>query len=111
MLNDSHRIKEVIKANFLGVIPDNELNWAAPYNYNWFMNSKGIGIFNKDRIEFNEVTLLSLYNQLILHYTSYYINVWESICHTTEKPFLIQQKDPGHSTRQANKETICNICM
>ena len=73
---DGHRIEEVRQTKFLGVVLDNELNWHAHCDYICSKMSKGIGIIIKARKVFNEATLLSLYNSLILPYVSYCIHVW-----------------------------------
>ena len=73
---DGHRIEEVRQTKFLSVVLDNELNWHAHCDYICSKMSKGIGIIIKARIVFNEATLLSLYNSLILPYVSYCIHVW-----------------------------------
>ena len=53
--------------------------------------SKGIGIIIKARKVFNEATLLSLYNSLILPYVNYCIHVWGRTNHTHLKHVLILQ--------------------
>ena len=63
---DGHRIEEVSQTKFLGVILDNKLNWTAHCNYICCKMSKGIGIIIKARKVFNQTTLLSLNNSLIL---------------------------------------------
>ena len=73
---DGHRIEEVRQTKFLGVILDNKLNWHAHCDYICSKMSKGIGIIIKARKVFNEATLLSLYNSLILSYVSFCIHVW-----------------------------------
>ena len=44
---DSHMIEQVSQTEFLGVILDNKLNWAAHCNYICCKMSKGIGIIIK----------------------------------------------------------------
>ena len=73
---DGHRIEEVRQTKLLGVILDNKLNWHAHCDCICSKMSKGIGIIIKARKVFNEATLLSLYNSLILPYVSYCIHVW-----------------------------------
>ena len=51
--------------------------------------SKGIGIIIKARKVFNEATLLSLYNSLILPYVSYCIHVWGRAYDTHLKHVLV----------------------
>ena len=74
--NPPVKIEEVRHTKFLGVILDNKLNWHAHCEYICGKMSKGIGIIIKARKVFNEATLLSLYNSLILPYLSYCIHVW-----------------------------------
>ena len=73
---DGHRIEEVRQTKFVGVILDNKLDWHAHCEYICGKMSKGIGIIIKARKVFNETTLLSVYNSLILPYVSYCIHVW-----------------------------------
>ena len=72
---DGHNIEEVSQTKFLWVILDHRLNWAAHCNYICCKMSNGIGIIIKARKVFNETTLFSLYNSLILPYISYCIHV------------------------------------
>ena len=72
---DGQRIEEVRHTKFLGVILDNKLNWHAHCEYICGKMSKGISIIIKARKVFNEATLLSLYNSLILPYLSYCIHM------------------------------------
>ena len=88
---DGHRIEEVRQTKFLGVILDNKLNWHAHCDYICSKMSKGIGIIIKARNEFNEATLLSLYNSLILPYVSYCIHVWGRAYDTHLKHVLVLQ--------------------
>lgn len=75
-------ILEVDETKFLGVIIDNKFKWSAHINYISTKISKGIGILIKVRKIFDESTLLSLYNSLILPYISYCIQVWGSAYET-----------------------------
>ena len=88
---DGHRIEEVRQTKFLGVILDNKLNWHAHCDYICSKMSKGIGIIIKARKVFNEATLLSLYNSLILPYVSYCIHVWGRAYDTHLKHVLVLQ--------------------
>ena len=89
---DGHKIEEVSQTKFLGVILDNKLNWAAHCNYICCKMSKGICIIMKARKVFNETTLLSLYNSLILPYISYCIHVWGKAYDTHLKNVLMLPK-------------------
>ena len=53
--------------------------------------SKGICIIIKARKVYNETTLLSLYNSLILPYVSYCIHVWGKAYDTHLKHVLVLQ--------------------
>ena len=88
---DGQRIEEVRHTKFLGVILDNKLNWHAHCEYICGKMSKGIGIIIKARKVFNEATLLSLYNSLILPYLSYCIHVWGKTYDTHLKHVLVLQ--------------------
>ena len=86
---DGQWIEEVRHTKFLGVILDNKLNWHAHCEYICGKMSKGIGIIIKARKVFNEATLLSLYNSLILPYLSYCIHVWGKTYDTHLKHVLV----------------------
>ena len=88
---DGQRIEEVRHTEFLGVILDNKLNWHAHCEYICGKMSKGISIIIKARKVFNEATLLSLYNSLILPYLSYCIHIWGKTYDTHLKHVLILQ--------------------
>ena len=88
---DGHRIDEVKQTKFLGVILDNKLHWHAHCDYICGKFSKGIGIIIKTRNVFNETTLLSLYNSLILPYVSYCIQVWGKAYDTHLKHVMVLQ--------------------
>ena len=75
-LIDGHPITEVKETKFLGVIIDNNLKWSAHIQYTSRKISKGIGVMVKARKVFEQNTLLSLYNSLILPYLNYCIHVW-----------------------------------
>ena len=66
ILIDGHPILEVKETKFLGVIIDNNLKWVAHIHYISRQISKGIGVIVKARKVFEQNTLLSLYNSLIL---------------------------------------------
>ena len=88
---DGHKIEEVKQTKFLGVILDNKLNWHAHCEYICGKIFKGIGIIIKARKVFNETTLLSLYNSLILPYVSYCIHVWGKAYDTHLKHVMVLQ--------------------
>ena len=89
-----HRIEEVRQTKFLGIILDNKLNWHAHCEYICGKMSKGIGIIIKARKVFNETTLLSLYNSLIMPYVCYCIHVWGKAYDTHLKHVLVLQNKP-----------------
>ena len=74
---DGHRIEEVRQT------------WQAHCEYICGKMFKGIGIIIKARKVFNETTLLSLYNSLILPYVSYCIHVWGKAYDTHLKHVLV----------------------
>ena len=78
---DNHPIKEVHHTKFLGVIIDNKLKWKEHIGCISQKIAKGIGVIIKARKVFDKVTLLSLYNSLILPYLSYCIYIWGNACH------------------------------
>ena len=88
---DGHRIEEVSQTKFIGVILGNKLNWHAHCEYICAKMSECIGIIIKARKVFNETTLLSLYNSLILPYASYCIVVWGKAYDTHLKHVLVLQ--------------------
>ena len=86
---DGHRIEEVKQTKFLGVILDNKLNSHAHCEYICGKISKGICIIIKAQKVFNDTTLLSLYNSLILPYLSYCIHVWGKAYDTHLKHVMV----------------------
>ena len=76
ILINGHPISEVKETKFLEVIIDNNLQWSAHIQYISRKISKGIGVIVKARKVFEQNTLLSLYNSLILSYLNYCIHVW-----------------------------------
>ena len=86
------KIDEVDRAKFLGVIIDNKLNWSHHTKHVTTKMSKGIGIIIKARKYFNQVTLLNLYNTMVLPYISYCIHVWGKAASTHINKIHILQK-------------------
>ena len=76
ILIDNCKINEVKETKFLGVVIDNALKWSSHLEYISGKVAKGIGVIIKARKIFSAVTLLSLYNSLIMPYLSYCIHVW-----------------------------------
>ena len=90
---DNHPIKEVHHIKFLGVIIDNKLKWKEHTGYISKKIAKGIGVIIKARKVFDKVTLLSLYNLLILPYISYCIHIWGNAYQThLQKLHVLQNK-------------------
>ena len=88
---DGHRTEEDRQTKFLGIILDNKLNWHAHCEYICGKMPKGIGIIIKARKVFNETTLLSLYNSLILPYVSCCNHLWGKVYDTHLKHVLVLQ--------------------
>ena len=117
---DGHKIEEVKQTKFLGMILDNKLNWHAHCEYICGKISKGIGIIIKARKVFNETTLLSLYNSLILPYVSYCIHVWGKAYDTHLKHVMVLQNKavrvnagvpPRTNADNLYLETWCTSCQ
>ena len=90
---DNHPINEVHHTKFLGVIIDNKLKWKEHIDYISKKIAKGIGVIVKARKVFDKVTLLSLYNSLILPYLSYCIHIWGNAYQThLQKLHVLQNK-------------------
>ena len=73
---DHCKINEVKETKFLGVVIDNTLKWSSHLEYISGKIAKGIGVIIKARKIFSTITLISLYNSLIMPYLSYCIHVW-----------------------------------
>ena len=86
------KINQVYKAKFLGVVIDDKLNWSDHIKYVVQKISKGIGIIIKARKYFNQDTLLSLYNTMVLPFISYCIHVWGKAANTHIGKIHILQK-------------------
>ena len=90
---DNHPINEGHHTKFLGVIIDNKLKWKEHIDYISKKIAKGIGVIVKARKVFDKVTLLSLYNSLILPYLSYCIHIWGNAYQThLQKLHVLQNK-------------------
>ena len=76
ILIDGRRISEVNETKFLGLIIDNNLQWSAHKQYISRNISKSIGVMVKARKVFEQNTLLTLHNSLILLYLIYCIHDW-----------------------------------
>ena len=91
ILIDGHQISEVKETKFLGVIVNNNLKWCAHIQYISRKKSKGICVMVKARKVFEQNTLLSLYNSLMLPCLNYYIHVWGK-AYNTHLNHLIKMK-------------------
>ena len=90
---DNHPINEVHHTKFLGFIIDNKLKWKEHIDYISKKIAKGIGVIVKARKVFDKVTLLSLYNTLILPYLSCCIHIWGNAYQThLQKLHVLQNK-------------------
>ena len=96
ILIDGHQISEVRETKFLGVIIDNNLKWSAHIQCISRKISKGIGVMVKARKVFEQNTLLSLYNSLILPYLSYCIHVWGKAYNTHLNHLIKMQNRAVH---------------
>ena len=76
ILIDHCKINEVKETKFWGVVVNNNLKWPSHLEYISGKIAKCIGVIIKARKIFSAVTLLSLYNSLIMPYLSYCIHVW-----------------------------------
>ena len=86
-------IKEVCHIKFLGVIIDNKLKWKDHIGYISKKSAKGIGVIIKAREVFDKITLLSIYNSLILLYIGYCIHIWGNAYQThLQKQHVLQNK-------------------
>ena len=73
---DGQSIVEVNETKFLGVVTDNKCKWSSHLGHISNIISKGIGVITKVRKVFDQTTLMSLCNSLILHYIMYCVDVW-----------------------------------
>ena len=64
-------IERVEKTKFLGVYIDKFFSWCEHINYVHSKVSKSLGIIYKAKSKLNEMSLLLLYNTLILPYLTY----------------------------------------
>ena len=79
---DDQSIVEVNETKFLGVVMDNRFKWSTHLGHISNKISKGIGVITNVRKFFDQTTLMSLYNSLILPYIMYCVHVWESAYET-----------------------------
>ena len=73
---DGQSIVEVNETKFLGVVIDNRFKWPSHLGHISNKISKGIGVITNVRKLFDQTTLMSLYNSLILPYIMYCAHVW-----------------------------------
>ena len=89
---DNHPIKDVHNTKFLGVIINNKPKCKEHIEYISKKIAKGIGVIIKTRV-FDKVTLLSLYNSLILPYLSYCIHIWGNAYRTHQQKLHVLQNN------------------
>ena len=90
---DNHTINEVHHTKFLGVIIDNKLKWKEHIGYIRKKMAKGIGVIVKARKVFDKVTLLSIYDSLILPYIYLlYTYLGECIPNTSTKTTCFKEQ-------------------
>jgi len=85
-------IEHVHFTKFLGVIIDSNLSWKNHISYISSKIAKNIGVLCRGRKIFNNETMLSLYNALILPYLTYCIHIWGSAYKTYINQLVLLQK-------------------
>lgn len=85
-------IKQVHCTKFLGVIIDSNLTWKNHISYISNKIAKNIGVLCRGRRVFNNDTMVTLYNSLILPYLTYCIHIWGSACKIYVNKVLLLQK-------------------
>ena len=65
---DGHKIDQVLKTKFLGVVIDNKLNWKEHVSLISGKISRSIGMIIKAKHSLNKDALMTLYNSFIYPY-------------------------------------------
>ena len=75
---------EVNGTKFLGVVIDNKSKWSSHLGHVASKMSKGVSVITKVRKFFDQTTLMSLYNSLILPYMMCCVGkwLWSPLCQT-----------------------------
>ena len=89
---DGHKIDQVVKTKFLGVVIDNKLNWKEHVSLISGKISRSIGMIIKAKHSLNKDALMTLYNSFIYPYLSYCNQVWGCTYNTTLKKLFTLQK-------------------
>ena len=91
---DNHPINEVHHTKFLGVIIDNKYKWKEHIDFIRKKIPKGIGVTVKARKVFDKVTLLSMYDSLIIPYLYLlFTYLGECIPNTSTKNTCFKEQD------------------
>ena len=85
-------IQRVTKANFLGVIVDQHLNWKDHISMVPHKISKSCGIISRTRNALDIKFKKMIYYSLIVPYITYCINVWSSTYRTNLKTLCTAKK-------------------
>ena len=91
LIND-HKLDQVKETVFLGVIPDENLNWKSEISHVANKVSKSIGIIRKSSFYLSTKSLRTLYFSLVYPYLFYCNLVWASTYRTNLVRLVILQK-------------------
>ena len=91
IVNAGQSIMEVNETKFLGMVIDNRLKWSSHLGHISNKISKDIRMITKVRKVFDETTLMSLYNSLILPYLMYCVHVWGNAYETHLRQLMTLQ--------------------
>ena len=73
---DSHTIKRVRKAKYLGIIMDEKLTWEDHIDYISLKIKRNIGIMRRERGDIPKTSLILLYKTLVEPYLGYCNTTW-----------------------------------
>ena len=104
---DGQSIGEVNETKFLGVVIDNRFKWSSHLGHISNKISKGIGVITKVRKFFDQTTLMSLYNSLILPYIMYCVHVWGSAYETHLRHLMTLQKQDSETDCRCSAQNKC----
>ena len=93
---DDHKLMQVSKTKFLGVIIDNKLTWEHHIAYVKNKISKCIGLLYRARTKVYTSILKLLYNTIVLPHFTYCIAIWGNTYKKYIHPIGVIQKKVIH---------------
>ena len=96
ILLDTTILSQVTFTKFLGVIPDDKLNWTHHFSYIENKISKGKGIVLKARKVMKKKVLLQLYHSFVTPYLIYCLEIWGNASDIHLQPLITTHNKSQH---------------